>query len=128
MNHPTSYLMRLAGRLVSVFGMLLLAGTACLPVSGVESPTVKFIGGEMDLQVLLDKVPEHAVVVCEQAEPLVVTKTITVAKSMTLRGLKARLPEKLGDTPLLVVEAVDKQNSISVRIEELTRDDIGGEK
>jgi hypothetical protein len=85
--------------------MLLLAGTACLPASGAESPTVKFTGGEVSLQVLLDKVPERTIVVCEQAEPLVVTKTITVAKPMTLRGLKARLPEKLGNTPLLVVEA-----------------------
>jgi hypothetical protein len=105
MNHSTSHLTRLAGRLVSVFGTLLLAGTACLPVSGAETPTVKFTGGEMSLQALLDNVPERAIIVCEQAEPLVVTKTITITKPMILRGLKARLPEKLGGTPLLVVEA-----------------------
>ena len=53
----------------------------------------------------LDKVPAGAVIVCEQAEPLVVAKTITIARPLTLRGLKAKLQEKLGNTPLLVVAA-----------------------
>jgi len=79
--------------------VLLLACSTCLPLSGAEQPTVKFTGGEMDLQALLDKVPEGAIVVCEQAEPLLITRTITIAKPMTLRGLKARLPEKLGRLP-----------------------------
>lgn len=105
MHHSTSRFIRIAEPLVIVFGVMLLAGTACLPVSGVESPTVKFTGGEMDLQTLLDKAPEGAVIVCEQAQPLVVTKTITIARPLILRGLKARLPEKLGGMVLLVVEA-----------------------
>lgn len=105
MNHRASYLIALAGRLVSVFAALLLAGTICLSVSGAELPTVKFTGAATDLQALLDKVPEGTIVVCEQAQPLMVTKTITIAKPMTLRGLKARLPEKLGGMVLLVVEA-----------------------
>jgi hypothetical protein len=45
------------------------------------------------------------VVICEQPEPLTVTKPLTITKPMTLRGLRARLPEKLGDTVLLVVAA-----------------------
>lgn len=59
----------------------------------------------MDLQALLDKAPEGAVIVCEQAQPLIVTRTITITRPVTLRGFKARLPEKLGGMVLLVVEA-----------------------
>jgi hypothetical protein len=105
MNHFTSRLTCLVERAVKTLGVLLLVCVTCLPLLGAEQSTVKFTGGEMDLQALLDKVPEGAVVVCEQAEPLVVARTITIAKPMTLRGLKAGLPEKLGDTPLMVVEA-----------------------
>ncbi len=105
MNHSTGYPIRPAERLVRILGVLLLTATTCLPLLGAEPPTVEFTGGEVDLQALLDKVPEGAVVVCEQAEPLVVSKTIMITKPMTLRGLKARLPEKLGDMPLMVVEA-----------------------
>ena len=72
---------------------------------GMEPPTVAFTGSATDLQVLLNQVAEGTVVVCEQAEPLVVRKTLTITKPMTLRGLTARLPEKLGGMPLLVVEA-----------------------
>jgi len=85
--------------------IVLSLGVWFIEESGAEPPTFKFTGGEMDLQALLDKAPEGAVVVCEQAEPLVVARTITITKRMTLRGLKARLPEKLGNTPLMVVEA-----------------------
>ena len=105
MNNSTGSFVPPANRLVAAVGVLLLIGTACQPAPGTESPTFKFTDGQTDLQGLLDKVPEGAVVICEQAEPLVVTKTITIAKPMTLRGLKARLPEKLGGMVLLVVEA-----------------------
>ena len=89
----------------------LAVGGAALAMPGgglvaEEPPTIKFTaGGEADLQVLLDKAPEGAVVVCEQARPLVVSKSLTIGKRMTLRGLKADLPEKLGNTPILIVDA-----------------------
>jgi pectate lyase len=68
-------------------------------------PTLKFIGHDTHLQAVLDKAPAGAIVVCEQTKPLTVTNTLTIAKTLTLRGLQARLPEKLGDTVLLVVAA-----------------------
>ncbi len=74
-------------------------------VRATEPTTLKFTGGDTDLQAMLDEAPDGAVVVCEQTEPLVVAKTLRIARPITLRGLKARLPEKLGDTVLLVVEA-----------------------
>ena len=89
----------------------LAVGGAALAMPGgglvaEEPPTIKFTaGGEADLQALLDKAPEGAVVVCQQARPLVVSKSLTIGKRMTLRGLKADLPEKLGNTPILIVDA-----------------------
>ena len=88
-----------------VLGVALFAGMICRSLSGATPPTVRFSGGPKDLQSLLDKVPQGAVVVCEQAKPLVVARSIVIARPVTLRGLKARLPEKLGDMPLMIVEA-----------------------
>ena len=105
MNRSTRRFTCLAEGVVKTLGVLLLTGMTCLPLLGAERPTVRFTGGETDSQALLDKVPDGAVVVCEQAEPLVVARTIIIARPMTLRGLKARLPEKLGETPLVMVEA-----------------------
>jgi len=89
--------------------LLAIAAVCLLPASGLAAegpPTIKFTaGGEADFQALLDKAPEGAVVVCQQAQPLVVTKSLLIGKRMTLRGLKANLPEKLGNTPILIVDA-----------------------
>jgi hypothetical protein len=98
MNQP-SILFRVLPLLIFLWG---LGGP---PLAGAEPARVKFTGGTADLQALLDKVPAGGVVVCEQAEPLVVTKTLTITRPLTLRGLKANLREKLGGTPLLVVTA-----------------------
>lgn len=87
---------------VGVWGMILGIG---LSASGCSAAlvTVKFVEG--DLQAVLDSAPQGAMVVCEQRQPLVVGKTLRIVRPMTLRGLKANLPEKLGDTVLLSVEA-----------------------
>jgi len=89
----------------SMFSWFFLAASTVAGLCGAaDPPALKFTDGA-DLQALLDKAPAGAVVVCEQTEPLVVAKTIRITRAITLRGLKARLPEKLGDTVLLVVEA-----------------------
>jgi hypothetical protein len=74
-----------------------------LAAAGCAAPAVNFSDG--DLQAVLDAAPQGAVVECQQSQPLVVGKTLRITRPMTLRGLKANLPEKLGDTVLLVVEA-----------------------
>ncbi len=76
-----------------------LTNTGCLALP----TTVKFIDG--DLQAVLDSAPQGAVVVCEQSETLLVRKTLRIVRPLTLCGLRAALPEKLGDTVLLKVEA-----------------------
>jgi len=88
--------------------MVILA-TCVLPTGGLvaeEPPTIRLTGGsESEFQALLDKASEGAVVVCEQGKPLVVSKSLTIGKPMTLRGLKANLREKMGNMPLLIVDA-----------------------
>ena len=85
---------------------LLLCGAAVPTARAAgEVPTLMFTGGHTDLQAFLDNAPVGAVVVCQQAEPLVVAQTIRIVRPVVLRGLKARLPEKLGNTVLLLVEA-----------------------
>jgi hypothetical protein len=104
-NHVANYPIRRTRYAKRALVVVLLAATICLRLLGEEPPVIQFTGGQADLQVLLDKVPQGAVVVCEGAEPLVVTRTLTISRPMTLRGLKATLPDKLGNTVVLVVEA-----------------------
>jgi len=85
--------------------LVVLVVVFLVDVHASELPTLNFTGGEPGLQALLAKAATGAVVVCHQAEPLVVARTLRITKPLTLRGLKARLPEKLGNTPLLAVEA-----------------------
>lgn len=83
----------------------LVSAVVSAAAPGGEPPTLKFTGADADLQAVLDKAPSGAVVICEQAEPLVVAKTIRISRPVSLCRLKARLPEKLDSTVLLVVEA-----------------------
>jgi hypothetical protein len=93
---PTRFFRLLAGILAAVIG---------LSVSGAELPSLKFTtGSATDLQALFDQAPPGAVVVCEQTDAVVVAKSLTITRPMSLRGLKAALPKGLGDTPILIVE------------------------
>ncbi|MBP7936450.1 MAG: hypothetical protein KA354_17565 [Phycisphaerae bacterium] len=85
-------------RWLSLFlGVAATAGCSAAPAE------MKFTGG--DLQAILDRAPKDAIVVCEQTEPIPVARTLRIERPMTLKGLKAVLPERLGDTILLSVEA-----------------------
>ncbi len=54
---------------------------------------------------MIDAAPSNSVVQCDPNQPLVLSAPVTIRKPLTLLGLNARLPDKLGSTPLLVVEA-----------------------
>jgi hypothetical protein len=58
-----------------------------------------------ELQALIDKTPAYGTIVCDRNRELTVSTTIRVRKPLTIRGLVARLPDKLGKTRLLVVES-----------------------
>ncbi len=60
---------------------------------------------EHNLQQTIDNAPPHSILFCNKNKTLTVSETIIIHKPMTIRGLNARLPEKLGNTPLLLVQA-----------------------
>lgn len=61
--------------------------------------------GTGDLQKVIDAAPPHSIVICDPNRQLTVSTPIKIEKPVTLRGLHARLPEKLSKTPLMVVTA-----------------------
>lgn len=81
--------------------LLAAPGAGCLPTARAESIAL----GDRDLQTAIDATPPHAVLECDPNRELLVAKTVVVRRPLTLVGLRARLREKLGGTPLLRVEA-----------------------
>jgi hypothetical protein len=91
---------------VKLGALLLVAGVLDRSVWGAEARQFTFEGDSPSaLQELLDRVPAGARIVCVQKQPLVVTQSLRITKPVTLRGLKASLPPKLGKMPMLIVDA-----------------------
>ena len=61
--------------------------------------------GERDLQTVIDAAPSNSVVRCDPNRILTLSSPVMVRKPLTLAGLRARLPEKLGNSSLVIVEA-----------------------
>ncbi len=57
------------------------------------------------LRELLANAPPHSVIQCDPRETILLTEPLRITQPLTLIGLHARIPEKLGRTSLLVVEA-----------------------
>ena len=66
---------------------------------------IPFSGDAAELQEVLDGAPENATIVCDRKQTLVISETIFIRKAITLKDLTARLPDRLGRTPMVVVEA-----------------------
>src|SRR6185503_14559322 len=58
-----------------------------------------------DLQKMIDAAKSNSVVQCDPNQQWTLSTPVKIQKPLTLLGLHARLPEKLGSTPLLIVEA-----------------------
>jgi hypothetical protein len=88
-------------------GSLAFAGAGRLRALAAQTPTPLDFTGRTgaEFQALLDRAPPGAVIDCKQPAPMVVSDSLVVRKPLTLRGLKANLPPKLGRVPVLVVEA-----------------------
>jgi len=67
-------------------------------------PEIVYADGR-GLQAALDAAATHSIVLCDRNRPLTLSTPVTIRKPLTLRGLHARLPERLGNTPLVVVAA-----------------------
>lgn len=79
----------------------------CSMLPGRAAETIKYSSQEGSLQQVIDKAPSHATVVCDSNETLELSAPVIIKKPMTLSGLSAKLPEKLGRTALIVVHATD---------------------
>jgi hypothetical protein len=80
-----------------------LAVALALFSASARAETIQATG--RDLRELLASAPPHAVIQCDPRETLVLTEPLRIGQPLTLIGLHARLPEKLGRTSLLVIEA-----------------------
>ncbi len=106
------------GRHVRLLGALLgLAPTIGVTKSTVAADSPAAVGspraaaaaiiqvGDRDLQQVLDDAPAGAIIVCDPNRQVTRTAPFTITRPVTLRGLNACLPPKLGNTSLLVVTA-----------------------
>src|ERR1044072_5075250 len=59
--------------------------------------------GAGDLQKVIDAAPPHSTIVCDHNREFTFSTPIKIEKPLTLRGLHARLPAKLGNTSLVIV-------------------------
>jgi hypothetical protein len=87
-----------------------------LSAPGAESSSDILYVGSRDLQQVVDAAPSNAVVRCDPNRVVTLSVAVTIRKPLTLVGLHARLPEKLGNTSLVIVEA----KGVSVTDFELT--------
>jgi hypothetical protein len=58
-----------------------------------------------DLQAAVDAAPPHSTLLADKRHEFVIDRTVRVTKPVTIVGLRARLREKLGRTPLMEVTA-----------------------
>lgn len=80
-----------------------------LPVTAAErdgaAPPKILSYTEGDLQDFVDQAPPYSVILCNRNRELVLSSPVVVRKPLELRGLKAKLPPKLGKTPLVIVDS-----------------------
>ncbi|MFC1715243.1 hypothetical protein ACFL6S_16360 [Candidatus Poribacteria bacterium] len=76
-----------------------------LIVAAVYAGEIKFSADGPDLQGVIDAAQPYSIVICERNKPLTLSEPVIIRKPLTIRGINARLPEKLGKTSLLVIAA-----------------------
>jgi hypothetical protein len=85
---------------------LLVALLACLiaPAALAQPAAMIPLNGQ-DLQKTIDAAPPNSTILCDPNQQLTVATPITINKPLTLKGLCARLPEKLGNSPLIIAKS-----------------------
>ena len=96
----------------TIIAVLLLVALQADPASGPSTMEVT----QADLQAAIDWAPSNCIVRCDPNRTFTLATPVTIRKPLTLVGLRARLPEKLGSTPLIIVQA----EGVSVTDFELT--------
>lgn len=83
---------------LSLLGLVLLS----MPT---QAQVIRYAGDGSDLQKVIDAAPAGATLIFDRKKQFVFSTPITIKKALTVKGFNARLPERLGKTELLVVEA-----------------------
>ncbi|MDE0769321.1 MAG: hypothetical protein OSB19_13125 [Opitutaceae bacterium] len=89
----------------SYFVWLLICLTPLVTHSIGSPNTIHYSIGEASLQQVIDAAPVGSTIVCDSWRPQTLNTPIIINKSLTLKGLSARLPEGLGKTSLIEVTA-----------------------
>jgi hypothetical protein len=80
-----------------------------MAIAGIQAKSneIRFSGDASQLQEALNNAPPGATIVCDRQQTLVISDTLLISQPITLIGLRARLPEGLGKTAMIVVAAKD---------------------
>jgi hypothetical protein len=73
--------------------------------AAAEPPVIIYTGDGSDLQEVIDAAAFDATITFDAKRCLEISKSITVRRPLRLSGLNARLPKKVGRTPILLVAA-----------------------
>ncbi len=85
--------------------LVILAGATVVHAAAADPPAITYTGDGSDLQEVIDAAPSDATITFDAKRCLEISKSITVRRPLSLSGLNARLPKKLGRTPILIVAA-----------------------
>ncbi len=90
-----------------VLGVLVvLSSTAAWAAAETDEPTPTIIEvGNRSLAEVIQAAPPYSVILCNRNRELTLSTPILVDKPLTLRGMHAKLPERLGNTSLVIVRA-----------------------
>jgi hypothetical protein len=81
------------------------AGKSIDAVPPATPPQIFYAADSTNLQQTLDDAPPNSTIEFNPNQELVLSTPLKVSKPLTLRGLNAKLPEKLGKSPLLTISA-----------------------
>lgn len=105
---------RLSGTLAFVMLIMLSSGFCVYPSDIGEmirdkdklagKPALGFPDGQV-LQHAIDTAAPHSIIFCDRNSQMVVSTPVVIRKSLTLRGLNARLPDRLGKTSIIQIES-----------------------
>jgi hypothetical protein len=84
--------------------MAVLSSTAVLTATEANNPAPTIIEvGNRSLPEVIQAAPPHSVILCNRNSVLTLSTPILIDKPLTLRGMHAKLPERLGNTSLVIV-------------------------
>ncbi len=86
--------------------LLVLSSTAVLTAAEANSPASTIIEvGNRGLPEVIQAAPPHSIILCNRNSALTLSTPLLIDKPLTVRGMNAKLPDRLGNTSLVIVRA-----------------------